>query len=115
MKHGYEFFQNVVQRQVPDPQTPECDRVAVPQLSMHDMFDDAFTAIARDGAGAFEIEVRLQKAFTSLASIGHAAMRDAAISHARLALARAENVMKLPADLEIVRKLAKLDSSLPTG
>ena len=88
---------------------------AVPQLSRHDMFDDGFTAIARDGAGAIEIEVRLQKAFTSLASIGHAAMRDAAIRHARLALTRAENVMELPADLEIVRKLANSDSSVPTG
>ena len=98
-----------------DPQTPECDRVAVPQLALHDMFDDAFTAIARDGAGAIEIAVRLQKAFASLASIGHAEMRDAAIRHARLALARAENVMELPEDLEIVRKLAKFDGSAPTG
>lgn len=97
------------------PPTTECDRVAVPQLSLHDMFDDAFTAIARDGAGTVEVAVRLQKAFASLASIGHVAMRDAAIRHARLALARAENVMDLPEDLEIVRKLAKLDCSVPTG
>lgn len=98
-----------------DRQIPECDRVAVPQLSLHDMFDDAFTAIARDGAGAIEVAGRLQKAFASLASIGHAAMRDAAIRHAHLALARAENVMELPEDLEIVRKLAKVVGSAPTG
>ncbi len=96
------------------PLTTECDRVAVPQLSLHDMFDDAFTAIARDGAGAIEVEVRLQKAFASLASIGHVEMRDAAMRHADLALARAEIVMELPADLEIVRKLAKLDCSVRT-
>ena len=42
-------------------------------------------------------------------------MQDAAIHHARLALARAENVMELPEDLEIVRKLAKLVGSAPTG
>ncbi|MCJ7451025.1 MAG: hypothetical protein MUO39_00920 [Steroidobacteraceae bacterium] len=59
-----------------------------------------------------EIEVRLQKAFTSLASIGHAAMRDAAIHHARLALARAENVLELPEDIEVVRKLAKFANSV---
>lgn len=98
-----------------DPQTPECDRVAVPQLALDDMFDDAFTAIARDGAGAIEIAVRLQKAFASLASIEHAVMQDAAIRHAHLALARAENVMELPVDLEIVRKLAKLVGSDTTG
>ena len=90
------------------------DRVEVPEISLRDMFDDAFTAIARDGAGTIEVAVRLQKAFASLASIGHVAMRDAAIHHARLALARAENVMELPEDLEILRKLAKLDCSVPT-
>ena len=98
-----------------DPQTPECDRVAVPPLALQDMFDDAFTATARDGAGAIEIAVRLQKAFASLASIGNAALRDAAIRHARLALTRAENVMELPEDLDIVRKLVKLVDSAPTG
>jgi hypothetical protein len=51
--------------------------------------------------------MRLQKALASLASIGHAELRDAAKRHARLALARAENVMELPEDLEIVRKLAR--------
>ena len=79
------------------------------------MFDDAFTGIARDGAGAIEVAGRLQKAFAALSSIGHTTMRDAAIHHARLALAIAENVLELPEDLEIVRKLAKLNSSAPTG
>ncbi len=93
-----------------DMRTSECDRVEVPELSLRDMFDDAFTAIARDGAGTIEVAGRLQKAFESLASIEDAAMRDAAIHHSRLALARAENVLELPEDLEIVRKLAKFAS-----
>jgi uncharacterized membrane protein len=70
------------------------------------MFDDAFTAIARDGAGAIEVAGRLQKAFESLASIEDATMRDVARHHARLALARAEHALTLPEDLEVVRKLA---------
>ncbi len=98
-----------------DLRTSDCDRVAVPQLSLPDMFDDAFTPIARDGAGSIEVAMRLQKALASLASIGHAELRDAAKRHARLALARAEKVMELPEDLEIVRKLAKLAGSAPTG
>ena len=53
-----------------DTLSPEFDRVAVPEISLQDMFDDAFTAIARDGAGAIEVAGRLQKAFASLASIG---------------------------------------------
>jgi len=71
------------------------------------MFDDAFTGIARDGAGAIEVMARLQKAFESLASIEHPVMRDVAICHSRLALARAESVLKIPEDIEVVRRLAK--------
>ena len=93
-----------------DTPISECDRVEVPKISLRDMFDDAFTAIARDGAGTIEVAGRLQKAFASLASIGDGHMRDAAIHHSRLALARAENVLEIPEDLEVVRKLAKLAS-----
>jgi hypothetical protein len=39
-------------------------------------------------------------------------MRDAAIHHSRLALARAENVLEIPEDLEVVRKLANFASSV---
>ena len=86
--------------------TPEYDRVEVPELSLRDMFDDAFTAIARDGAGAVEVAGRLQKALESLASIGNVAMRDAAIQHSRMALVRAENALELEEDLQVVRKFA---------
>ena len=95
-----------------DTRTSECDRVKVPKISLWDMFDDAFTAIARDGAGTIEVAGRLQKALESLASIGDGAMRDAARHHARLALARAENMLSLPEDLEVVRKLAKFANSV---
>jgi uncharacterized membrane protein len=95
-----------------DTRISECDRVEVPKISLRDMFDDAFTAIARDGAGAIEVAGRLQKAFESLAAIGDAEMRNAAIHHSRLALARAENALEIPEDLEVVRKLAKFASSV---
>jgi uncharacterized membrane protein len=90
-----------------DEQARPCDRVEVPAVSLHDMFDDAFTGIARDGAGVIEVAVRLQKAFLSLASTGDAAMRDVARKHARQALARAERALALPDDLEVVRQLAE--------
>ena len=48
----------------------EFDRVAVPEIALLDMFDGAFTAIARDGAGAIEVTLRLQKALHALASTG---------------------------------------------
>lgn len=89
-----------------DLPAPEYDRVEVPELSMRDMFDDAFTPIARDGAGAVEVVLRLQKALESLSSLGDRAMRDAAMAHARLALARAEKGLDLPEDLALVRDVA---------
>jgi uncharacterized membrane protein len=86
----------------------ECGRVQVPELLLRDMFDDAFTGIARDGAGAVEVGVRLQKAFKSLASFDHPAMQDAARHHARQALDRATRALTLPDDVEAVRAAATL-------
>jgi uncharacterized membrane protein len=86
----------------------ECGRVQVPELLLRDMFDDAFTGIARDGAGAVEVGVRLQKAFESLASFDHPAMQDAARHHARQALDRATLALTLPDDVEAVRAAATL-------
>lgn len=95
-----------------DTRACENDRVEVPEISLRDMFDDAFTAIARDGAGAIEVAGRLQKAFESLASAGDGVMRDAALHHSRMALARAENVLKLPEDLQVVRALANFANNV---
>jgi uncharacterized membrane protein len=76
-------------------------------LSVANMFDDAFTGIARDGAGNIEVVVRLLKVLESLAVTGDATMRDNALRHARLALVRAENVLKVSDDLTAVREAAK--------
>ncbi len=89
-----------------DSPAPDYDRVEVPVLSVRDMFDDAFTPIARDGAAAVEVVIRLLKALESLSSLGDPAVRDAALAHARLALARAEKRLELPEDLALVRSAA---------
>lgn len=84
------------------------DRVAVPALSMRDMFDDAFTAIARDGASMVEVAVRLQKALHSLALIeGDAELRAAAEYHSRLALKRARIGLNMDEDFVVVREAAR--------
>jgi len=88
------------------PAAEPCALVQVPTLSVRDMFDDAFTAIARDGAGIVEVHVRLQKALKSLASIGDSSMQEAARWHSRLALARAENALSLTEDIELLRTAA---------
>jgi uncharacterized membrane protein len=90
-----------------DKRSAEYDRVEVPEISLGDMFDDAFSSIARDGAGILEVAVRLQKAFRSLSSIGDDTLREIAIHHARLAMARAEKAMVLQNDLEVLRKVVE--------
>lgn len=87
-----------------DQGLPKHTRVEVPTLSLRDMFDDAFTAIGRDGAPVVEVSVRLQKALLCLAEMGDAEMREAAEYHKLLALSRAEAVMKVEEDLAAVRQ-----------
>jgi uncharacterized membrane protein len=85
---------------------PEYDRVEVPEIVARDMFDDAFTGIARDGAAAVEVAGRLQKAFASLAVMSGGVLAEAARHHSRLALARAEQALTLPEDRDEIRRLA---------
>jgi uncharacterized membrane protein len=84
------------------------DRRLVPELRVGDMFDDAFTPIARDGAAILEVQVRLQKALQTLATSGNAAMRVEAVRHARSTLVRAEKAKNIPSDMEIIRRAGNL-------
>ncbi|WP_334118679.1 DUF2254 domain-containing protein [Limnobacter sp.] len=83
------------------------DRVVVPGLLEQDLFDDAFTGIARDGAGTVEVGIRLQKAFECLCALDYKPISEAAAFHSRLALARNELAMALPQDIEAVRSAAR--------
>ncbi|HSH13548.1 MAG TPA: DUF2254 domain-containing protein, partial [Desulfurivibrionaceae bacterium] len=82
------------------------DRVAVPRLVIDDLFDDAFTAIARDGAGKVEVAIRLQKGFYALAQLDNPPMVAAAKKHSRLALARAKQALTLQEDVDAVSAAA---------
>ena len=93
------------------PHEPECDRVYVPELDIGDMFDDAFTSITRDGAGMLEVQIRLQKAFRTLASCGNDAMRREAVGHARLALMKAEKAIDFEPDVAMIRAAGKFDEA----
>ncbi len=87
-------------------QSARFDRIEAPEILTGDMFDDAFVAIARDGAGVVEVAVRLQKALRTLAAIGGPSMREAAEHHARMALKRAESALDMDEDLQAVRRAA---------
>ena len=100
------------------PQTKkECkdeiyNRVAVPELVIADLFEDAFRPIARDGAANIEVMLRLQKALRTISKINHDGMAEAATYHSLEAYSRAEQVMSLPADLITLQK--KTMSSIPS-
>lgn len=89
-----------------EPPTPVCDRVWVPGIALDDIFDDAFGAIARDGASLVEIGIRLQKAFAALEAVDNAELAATARRHARRALARAESGLSLEDDRLQVRSAA---------
>lgn len=82
------------------------DRIIVPELCLADMFDDAFTAIARDGAGAVEVAIRLQKAFLSLSTLDCPGFDEEARRHSALALTRARDGLPLAADIDRVEEIA---------
>jgi len=88
------------------PQEVRYDRVAVPELALTDVFEDAFSAIARDGAGTIEVVVRLLKVLEALAMVNDPSFKNAAIAQAKVTLARAQLALTLPHDLDTARKAA---------
>jgi uncharacterized membrane protein len=81
-------------------------RLHVPGIAIGDLFDDFFTPIARDGAGIVEVQLRLQKAFRSLARLGDDRYEGNAARHARQALQRAELGLSLEEEKQRVRDIA---------
>ncbi|GGD54795.1 DUF2254 domain-containing protein [Lacimicrobium alkaliphilum] len=80
------------------------DRIEVPPISVDDMFDDAFTPIARDGAANVEVSIRLQKALRALSKSKDTASREAAVKYAALALKRSEHALTHEQDIIRVRQ-----------
>jgi len=84
-------------------ESPRFPRIEMSALDWDDLCEDAFAAIARDGAGCIEVALRLQKMLDALAAEGIDGLRVAAQQASMLALKRAELAMKLPKDLERLR------------
>ena len=94
-----------------DEQTDvQFERVLVPELSAEDMLDDAFRAIARDGAGTVEVQVRLQKTLRAIAAMPNIALANAATEQSRAAVKRAEKAITFKKDMELI--IAAADWSL---
>lgn len=65
-------------------------RIQIPGIDPADMLDDAFRPIARDGAGMFEVQIRIQKALSALAALAPETLAEPArlLSQATLKAAR---------------------------
>ncbi len=83
------------------------DRVSVPRLPIGDLLDNAFNAIARDGAALVEVAARLQQVLRSLSTLPDAALTMAAIERARFARDHAERALKQPQELQTLRAAAR--------
>ena len=82
------------------------DRILLPEIAVSDMFEDAFHAIARDGASMIEVGIRLQKSLAALAALAPDLFRDAAMTQAHRALRHGEKSLRLEEDVERLRRAA---------
>lgn len=94
-----------------DEQESCYDRVQVPEVKISDMFNDAFTPIARDGAGCLEVVTHLQKAFVALHLLGDEPLKAAAKHHAEMSLKRSQLALDLPEDILAVRQISLFSGS----
>lgn len=90
----------------PADDKPAYPRIHVPPLRIEDLFDDFFPALARDGAGTLEVQIRLQKAYAALARTGDEELRRAAIRHSANSMRRAEMALSLDVDKARLRAIA---------
>lgn len=74
-------------------EAPKYPHLRVPALDYADLYDDAFTLIARDGAGQIEVMLRLAEGLAALARIGHPDSRRAAARHLQTAIDRASTTL----------------------
>ncbi|MDO4683920.1 MAG: DUF2254 domain-containing protein [Lautropia sp.] len=88
-------------------QPPDYPDVHVPPVETHDLFEDAFMLIARDGAGMIEVQLPLQKALLALSEVGDQSFSEAALAQSRMALDRAEASLPLEEEKRRLRALAR--------
>lgn len=93
--------------------TVSYDRIQVPEISVDDMLDDAFSAISRDGAGSLEVAIRLQKGLNSLSCCGDKRLTAAANKQAATALQRASNTLELEQDKDALYRAAGVKRPKP--
>ena len=97
-------------------ETPKYPRLRVPALDLDDLYDDAFTLIARDGARQIEVMLRLATALGALSRIGHPDSRRAALRHLQTAADRASATLAHETDRSRLQgAVARLLDGKPAG
>jgi uncharacterized membrane protein len=81
------------------PDEVRCPRLSLPPIEPREMVGDSFRAIARDGAGMVEVQVRLQKVLATLAAVDPLLFGDAARDMSAEALMRARRAMPHASDV----------------
>lgn len=90
-------------------------RIFVPPITAHDVFEDAFRPIARDGAAVVEVQIRLQKALASLAVIVPEAFELPAKKMSQEALDRVKESPCLASDVAAIESAAQLVPKATNG
>lgn len=80
---------------------PTYERVSAPDIPYHELLEDFFNPIARDGGGMLEVQVRLQRALEMIAVANEVRFGEPAKRLAALALKRSLN--RLDSNLERTR------------
>ena len=84
---------------------PEFDRLTMPELDEGDFITQSFEAIARDGAGIFEVQVRMQKVLAAIAASGSVTLAPVAHRQAFIALERARRTNMLEHETDALQQL----------
>ena len=91
-------------------------RLWVPPIRAEDLVGDAFHAIARDGAGLVEVQIRLQKSLAAVAELAPDIFAAPALEQARAASALAAGALPLAEDRARVAALVEaLEDRLASG
>ncbi|MGL4397500.1 MAG: DUF2254 family protein, partial [Hyphomicrobium sp.] len=83
------------------------ERVSIPPLTADELVRDAFTPIARDGAGSVEVGVRLQKVLGALTRLGDSDLTHAAVEMSETAAELAAVALVAKAHKALVQKEAE--------
>ena len=90
-----------------DVQEARYPRVRVPCLRLDDLFDDAFLAIGRDGAGQIEVVTRMLKGLAALAEINPDRFGGSARRHMKILQERASAALGAKSDKDMLSAVWK--------